>query len=125
MTTIADIKPADGNCYKSADNGIKALGLNAYTIAHVAFKWRHSSPQAAELAERWKLLWARYGSLSDRYRDWVHKARSLRLHPFELSRRYKEIDAGFDALTPAMETLNDDLEKWAETWEPVEEREVA
>jgi hypothetical protein len=111
--------------HECIDNGVKQLGFNDYFIAHVAFKWQENSKDAPELVARWKLAWARYASLSERYRELIHKMRSLRLHPEEVSRLYKEIDAGFDALHPEIETLSKDLHAWSETWELVQDDEVA
>lgn len=108
----------DADC---PDFAIKASGLAPYMIAFAAFKWQGHSPEARELAKRWKLLYARYASLSERYRQNVHAMRALSIAPHEMSERMRDVDAKFDVLSVDLNKLFEDLARWADTWELVED----
>jgi hypothetical protein len=98
--------------YTAFDAGFKKEALTAHDIAFAAF--RTDTCEARELAERWRLVFARYASLSERYRQHVHAMRGLRKHPDEIRSQYEAIDMAFDELSPAINQLCDDLEKWAQ-----------
>jgi hypothetical protein len=95
----------------ASDTGFKKEALTAYAVAFTAF--RTDTWGARELVERWKLLFARYASLSERYRQHVHAVRGLRKQPDEIMSGYEAIDRAFDELSPAINQLCEDLEKWA------------
>jgi hypothetical protein len=98
--------------YTAPDTGFKKEALTAYAVAFTAF--RTETREARELVERWKLLFARYASQSERYRQHVHAVRGLRKQPDEIMSGYEAIDRAFDELSPAMRELCEDLEKWAQ-----------
>jgi len=109
----------DSEC---SDYKIKASGLAPYIIARAAFMWQKDSAEARELAKRWRVLFARYASLSERYRQNVHAMRSLHVEWNEISDRLKKVDAGFDALSVELNKLYAALAIWADlTWERVED----
>jgi hypothetical protein len=98
--------------YIAPDTGFKKEGMTAYAAAFAPF--RTETREARELVERWRLLFARNASLSERYRQWTHAMRGLRKQPDEIRAEYHAIDMAFDDLAPAIRELCDDLEKWAQ-----------
>ena len=97
--------------WTAPDTGFKKEALTAHAVAFTAF--RTDTWEARELADRWRLLFARYASLCERYRQHVHTLRGLRKQPDEMMSGYEAIDRAFDDLAPAIRELCDDLEKWA------------
>jgi len=93
------------------DTGFKKEALTAYAVAFTAF--RTDTLEARELVERWKLVFARYASLSERYRQFTHAVRGLRKRPDEIRSQHEAIDMAFDDLSPEIRELCEDLEKWA------------
>jgi hypothetical protein len=71
------------------------------------------TPEARELARRWKTLFAKYANLSKRYWDIIKQMQGLRLEPSQVQERYEALDAQFDGICAELDALIDDLEEWA------------
>jgi hypothetical protein len=87
------------------------LGYTAHQLAGAASA--SPTPEARELARRWKTLFAKYANLSKRYWDIIKQMQALRLDPSQVRERYEALDAQFDGICEEIDGLCNDLEEWA------------